>query len=332
MNVTYLVLGVLLLAVSITDLLWTTLWIEGSAGPLTTRLMRRTWQVIRGAASGNSRVRSLSGPFILVLSLAVWFALIWAGWTLVFASSESALIDTRNPGPISWSERIYFTGYTIFTLGNGDFAPRDGVWQLATALATASGMLFVTMSVTYVLSVLDAVSQKRAFANDVIGLGMQGGEIVRTGWNGENLRNLDLPLNTVASELNSLLSNHQAYPILHYFHSAEDENSAVIAIPILDETLTVLKFGIPAEIRPNMAVVDNARSGIESYVETLDVPTQRADEAPDPPDLSLLRDAGISTVSDDEFRTALSDLETRRRKLRAVVEADAREWPRPTDE
>jgi len=52
-------------------------------------------------------------------------------------------------------------------MGNSDFTPTDGTWQIATSLTTASGMLFVTMGVSYVLSVLGAVVDKRSFASTV---------------------------------------------------------------------------------------------------------------------------------------------------------------------
>lgn len=60
---------------------------------------------------------------------------------------------------------------------------------------------------------------------------------------------------------------------------------------------------------------------------------QPANQQPHLPTLDKLRDAGISTDSDEEFADALDDLEERRRKLRKAVENDAREWaPLQNDE
>ena len=251
MSVVYLALGVALLASTIVDLLWTTLWVEGGAGPLMSRLMPALWRGLRRIGDRNSRVLSLAGPLILVAGLAMWIGLLLAGWTFVFANSETALVDTRDGGPISWSERFYYIGYTVFTLGNGDFTPRDGVWQVATALATATGMVFVTLSVTYILSVLEAITQKRSFASNVSGLGLRGETIVERGWEGETFRGLKLALNTFTSQLNTLTTTHNAYPILHYFHSEQDEQAPVISISVLDEALTLLHFGIVEEDRPS---------------------------------------------------------------------------------
>ncbi|WP_101298415.1 potassium channel family protein [Halegenticoccus soli] len=328
MDLLYLTLGITLLTGGVVDLLWTTLWVEGGAGPLTSRLMARTWQTLRRIGGEHPRVLSLSGPLILVGGLTLWITLLWVGWTLIFASAESALIDTRGAGPISWIERFYFSGYTIFTLGNGDFAPRDGVWQIATVLATANGMLFVTLSVTYVLSVLDAVTQKRSFASNVSGLGTQSETVVRTSWNGEEFRGLDLPLNTFTSQLNTLTANHKAYPILHYFFSGQRKQAPTLSITILDEALTLLRFGVPEHHRLSEAILKNSRSSVENYLETLNeafiTPAART---PPAPDLASLREADIPTVTDDEFARSLDRLDDRRRRLLGLIEADARQWP-----
>ncbi|WP_281246994.1 hypothetical protein [Natrinema salaciae] len=39
MTLGYLALGVIVLVGTVVDVLWTTLWVEGGAGPLTSRLM-----------------------------------------------------------------------------------------------------------------------------------------------------------------------------------------------------------------------------------------------------------------------------------------------------
>lgn len=332
MNLGYLLLGVLLLVVVVVDISWTTLWVEGGAAPLTARLMAVTWRTLRRFGDGNARLLSLAGPLILVATLAVWLLLLWSGWTLIFASSDPILVDTVDGGSISWVDRLYFTGYAMFTLGNGDFAPNGDIWQIATVLVTASGMLFVTLSVTYVLSVLDAVTQKRSFATGVTGLGTQGDEVVRTAWNGQEFQGLDLLLNTYVTQLNTLTSNHKAYPILHYFHSKQSEQAPVTSIAVLDDALTILKFGIAEQNRPSDAILKNARSSVDSYLETLHGAfIQPADHAPSPPDLDPIRDAEIPTNSDSEFTTALDSIEKRRQTMLGLVESDARQWPSNRD-
>ncbi|MDS0299418.1 potassium channel family protein [Halogeometricum sp. S1BR25-6] len=328
MKPVYLFSGALLLSVASVDVLWTTLWVQGGAGPLTSRLMDLVWRLFRRVFGDRHRLLSLSGPTMLVFGLVVWVALLWGGWTLLFAGGDPALFDTRQNDPVDWVERFYFVGYTLFTMGNGDFTPNEGVWQVATALMTASGMLFVTLMVTYILSVLDAVTQKRAFASGVSSLGDQSHEILRNAWNGEEFRGLDLPLNSLASDLDTLTANHKAYPIVHYFHSKRARNAPAVSIVRLDELLTLLRFGTPREGEPADVIVDSARSSVEDYLSILNGAfIDPADDPPPAPSVESLRDAGIPAASDEAFADALDDLTERRRQLRGVVESDLREWP-----
>lgn len=332
-NLFFLALGSLLLISAIIDILWTALWSNAGAGPLTTRLITGTWRGLRTLGGRQSRLLNLAGPLILTLTLTLWVALIWGGWTFVFAGGENALTDTRDVGPISWAERTYFVAYSMFTMGNGDFTPTDGIWQIATSLTTASGMLFVSLGVSYVLSVLGAVVDKRSFASTVTGIETRSEAFVRDGWNGEDLHELDLPLDTLASDLGRLAKQHKAYPILHYYHSDEADDASVVAVAILDDALTTLRFGVPENHRPNTPLLNTARSSTQDYLQTLNsIGIQPADETPPSPELDRLREAGVPTVSDEEFDRALDDLSERRRKLLGAVTADAWHWPPANDE
>ncbi|MFC4542677.1 ion channel [Halosolutus amylolyticus] len=332
MNVWYLLLGVVLLGGVTVDLLWTTLWISEGAGPLTSLLMAWTWRALRTVGPENNRLLSLSGPLILALGLSTWIVLLWSGWTLVFASAEHVLVDTLRRGPITWTDRVYFTGYAIFTLGNGDFAPREGSWQVLTVLASASGLLFITLSITYMLSLLDAVTQKRSFASTVRTLGPSSEEILRTSWDEDGFRGLDLPLNAITTQLNTLTTNHKAYPILHYFYSQQPNEAAVLGIVILDELLTLLRCGVPEAVRPDAILVRSARTSVQNYLRTLQHTfVEPADRTPPPPDLGRLREGNVPTVSDDEFASSLDELSDRRRVLLGLVDSDERDWPSPDE-
>ncbi len=332
-NLFFLALGSLLLISAFIDILWTTLWANAGAGPLSTRLISGAWHGLRMLGDRQSRLLNLAGPIILTLTLTMWVALIWGGWTFVFAGGENALADTRDVGPISWAERTYFVAYSMFTMGNGDFTPTDGIWQIATSLTTASGMLFVSLGISYVISVLGAVVEKRSFASTVTGIETQSEAFVRDGWNGEDFNELDLPLDTLASDLGRLAKQHKAYPILHYYHSDEADDAAARAVAIFDDALTTLRFGVPETHRPNTPLLNTARSSAQDYLQTLNsIGIQPAEDTPPPPELDRLREADVPTVSEEEFARALDDLSERRRKLLGGVTADAWNWPSENNE
>lgn len=324
----YLVLGIVLLLLAIIDLLWTTLWVDGSAGPLSSRLSTWAWRILRRLGGRNSRTLSLAGPLILTITLLAWVLLLWAGWALVFAGRPDALIDTQSGQPVTWIGRIYFVANAMFTMGNGEFSPHPGAWRVAASMTTASGMLFITLAVSYVLSILGAVNQKRAFAGGVTGLGAGPVDLVRGGWNGDDLHTLDLPLSSLASQLTTLTEQHKAYPILHYYHSEKAKNASAMAVAILDEALTLLRFGVRDGTRPNTAVVESARATIESYLQTLhNAFIEPAGEAPPQPSLAPLQEMGVPTAPEEDFRETLAELDERRRRLRGMVQADAWYWP-----
>lgn len=328
MSLVYFIVGLVLLCVAVVDLLWTTLWVDGGAGPLTQRLTAWGWSGLRKIASDRPEVLSLAGPLLIGVTLLTWIVLLWVGWTCVFASGENALVNTQGEGPVTLTGRIYYVGYTMFTLGIGDIVPGSGAWRIATILATANGMLFVTMSVSYLISVLGAVTLKRSFASTVTGIGMRSEEFVCRGWNGEDFRGFDQILPTLATELEQLTYQHKAYPILHYYYSHEYEHSSAIGTAILDEALTLLSYGVQERCRPQTIHLVNARTSTKRYLNTLHsayVPL--VEDTPKRPDLDILRADGIPTVSNDEFETALSDLIERRQRLLRMIKEDAREWP-----
>ncbi|MFD2629506.1 ion channel [Oceanobacillus kapialis] len=327
MDTIYLVIGLIILIVVFIDILWTTLWVDGAAGPLSSRLTKLSWKSFRIMSRDNSKFLSLAGPIILALTLLMWILFIWIGWTLFFAGDETALIDTQNRGTISWTDRIYFTGFTLFTLGIGDFVPKEGFWQVATTIATGSGMLFVTFGVTYVLSVIGAVTQKRAFAENITGLAKNGRLIVEQSWNGTDCHDIDLFLKDQANQLTTLTQQHKAYPILHYFHNEHVGEASSVAVAIFDDALTIFAFGLPKQYQPNRVWLNEARTSVQSYIGTLHSAfVNPADSLPPIPNLSYLRSSGLPVVSDKEFEQSMSELVERRKQLLGMVEADARRW------
>ncbi|CAN5637956.1 potassium channel family protein [soil metagenome] len=328
MNLLFLLLGTVLLAMAIIDLVWTTLWVDGGSGPISGRLSRGLWSGMRRVGGRGSRTLSLAGPLIVSLTLFLWVALLWAGWTLVFAGDSGSLVNAHVEEPVTWAGRIYFVAYSMFTMGNGDFYPAGAFWQIATSLTTASGMMFVTMGVSYVLSILGAIATKRSFASSVTGLARSGEALVAVGWNGKSLHSLDLPLNAFGSQLGKLVEQHRAYPILHYYHSEEDGNASAVAVAVLDEALTLIHAGVPEHAQPDPVLVKGARSSVDSYLKTLTSAfIDPAGHAPPLPGLGFLRSAGVPTVPDDAYATRMADLEGRRRKLLGMVIDDAWEWP-----
>ena len=323
-----MLLGIVLLVVTVVDALWTTLWVDGSAGPVTSRLTTWMWRGVLSVFGRRHHHRlSLFGPVILMMTVVVWIALLWAGWMVLFAADERSLLHAHNQTPADWSGRFYFVGYMMFTAGNGDFSPNGDGWQVAGALTNASGMLVATLAITCLLSVISAVVRKRAFASQVMGFGKEPEAVVGSGWNGQDFHSLDLTLSSLATELSTLSEQYLSYPILQYYRAARSDKSPILAIAVLDDALTLLRFGIPDTNRANPVVLNSARTAVASFLETLPSSfINAAPEAPPPPDLGRLREMQIPTVSEADFEAALEQLSDRRRKLLGLVRNDGWNW------
>lgn len=328
MEIVYLIAGFLLVGTATVDLISTTLWLDGGAGLLSRPLTALSWQVIKKVSGRNKRVLGLAGPIIILIILLTWVVLLWSGWVLIFSADAQSLIDTNDSDPIAWYERVYVIGYSLFTLGNGDYAPKEGIWQFAAALISGTGMLFLTLGASYVISVVGAVAQLRACASSITGIGMPSVEIVKKGWDGKDFQRLDLMLLEVSSQLSTLVQQHKAYPLLHYYHSEHPDESLSAAIVTLDEALTIIKYGFPASLHPNPLLLEQMRASIGNYLEAEHAAFVRSEgEVPPPPDLESLREAGLPVVSDAKFKESLTAVTERRRDLQAVIEADMQEWP-----
>lgn len=329
MNELYLILGITVLFLVAVDLLWTTIWVDGGGGPLSRRMGKMCWFILRKISTKHFNILRLAGPVVLSLTLITWILLLWIGWTLVFSAEADSILLTPGKTPVtSWMEKIYYVGFTLFTLGIGDYIPKRGVWQLVTTIATGSGMLFITLSVSYVVSVLSGVVQKRSFAKNVTGQGQSWVSVVKQSWNGKDYHSVDFLLKDLSSQLSMLTQQHKAYPILHYYHTEKNSESSAVALAILDEALTVYEFGVDEEYKPNRVWLKEARSSVNDYLETLHkVFFKPADSTPPPMNLDPLRNEGMPVKTNPEFNIAVSNIMKRRERLLGLVEADAQQWP-----
>lgn len=324
-----LIAGIALVLFVFLDALWTTLWVDGGGGPLTARLTTWAWRaVMRLVGRKHHFALSLFGPTILVAAVVFWVLLLWSGWVLIFASEPTSLLaHSEQKTPADWIGRVWFVAYAMATMGNGDFTPTGGRWQLAASLTTLSGFFLASLVISYLLSVLAAVVEKRSFAGQVTGMGSNPAEFLLNAWDGKSFRTLDLPLADMSTSLGLLTEQYLSYPILQYYHAARFEKSPAVGIAILDEALTILRYGVAESHRPSVAVLHSARATVAGYLKTLQSAfISPADDTPSAPDLSRLRAAGIPTVTDEAFAAAVAELEERRKKVRGMMLADGWNW------
>lgn len=324
MTVAAALAGIALVVLVLLDVTWTTVAAGSGAGPFTSRLSRGLWRaalaVHRGRDSGSFLVAA--GVAIVVSVLITWVALLLAGWVLIFSSSEGAVRAASTGAPGDLIDRIYFSGYTMLTVGLGDQVPGDGVWQLATVLATGTGLVLVTLSITYLVPVASAVVQRRRLAAQISGLGRTSHDIVLGGWNGTDFGSLGQNLSMLLPSLHTVRLQHLTYPVLHFFHGQSRHDAAAIAITNLARAIDLLRYGVEDGVRPDGQTLAAMEDALDQFLATMDGVhiTDRSDPiAPAP--LQPLEQAGIPTDA-SAYRSHVVRSERRRRLLASYLHDD----------
>ena len=324
MTLVLVLVGLLLLVTAFVDVVWTAVAAGSGAGPLSSRLSRTLWRAALRVHSATSSPTLLTaaGVAIVLSVLLTWIVLVLTGWLLVFSSADGAVRAASTGAPGDLTDRIYFTGYTVFTLGLGDFVPGDGVWQLATVLATGSGLMLVTLSITYLVPVASAVVQRRQLSSQIAGLGRSGHEIVLRGWNGTDFGSLGQNLSMLVPTLHTVRLQHLTYPVLHFFHTQSPLDAAAINLTSLAQALDLLRYGVATEVRPDGQTLGAVDVALNEFLDTMDGVHISDDAEPVPvADLTPLEDVGIP-VDRSAFRRACADSESRRRRLRSYLRDD----------
>ena len=326
-SVVWTILGLALVAVALVDLGWTAIAAGSGSGPLTGRVTHRLW---RGALWVHARRPShrflaVAGVLVVVSVLVAWILTVLTGWFLVFVAHDDNVRSSTTGLAAGFVDRIYFTGYTVFTLGIGDYVPAGGWPQVATVLATGTGLLLVTLSITYLVPAASGVAQRRQMAAYVATLGSSSTEIVARTWTGSDFGQLGQHLTTLTPMVVGNQQRLYTFPLLHFFHSVQDHAAATLRIADLLGVIDLLEHGVAPDHRLPWSVSGPLRSALCAHLETLR--EARIEAHPEPlaaPALEPLRRAGIPVVDDRAYQEAVVASEGDRRLLAGYLEDDGR--------
>ena len=163
MNWIALVAGLCVLAVTTADFVYTTISAHG-VGPLTKLTAGgafRAWKAITPRHPGE-RTQLLTGPLCMCAVALGWMIGTALGWYLVFNFQNGALLVDDSAA--NWTHTLAFIGHSISTAGSANAKTGGPVWDMVGALAAVSGMIVLTLSVSFILNVMNTVANGRAFA------------------------------------------------------------------------------------------------------------------------------------------------------------------------
>jgi hypothetical protein len=319
--------GVLVLVVTGVDVVWTVLAAGSGAGPLTARLSTLAWRIalVFGRRPDGPR-HALLGVFglaVVVGMLLSWVGVAAGAWWLISASGEGAVRVAASGAPADLLERGFFVGYNLVTLGSTTYTAGNGLWQLLPVAIGASGLVFLTLGISYLVPVASAVSERRQLAQYVMSLGRSPEQMLTAAWRDGDFGALEQHLVALLPMVHLANERHLTYPALAYLHGTREQASSSVSVVVLDDALTLLRHGVEPAVSPDRATVGALRQALEDLLGTVATAFVHQDFDPlPPPELTALREAGIPTVGDADFASAMAAERDRRRRLAALLAHD----------
>lgn len=314
-----LILGMLVIVGTYVDALWTTVTLRG-AGPATKLVCRLAWGGLRSCPRRWHRhLLPLGGSLCLLAGIALWVILLWLGWFLVFSSDPGAVVDATTHQPAETWQRAYYVGFAISTLGVGDFVADGQPWLIATTLAALSGLFLVTLSITYILPVLSAATEKHQLGALLHDLGDTPEDLIRR-WHKVGFDQLvQQALQTLTPQLHLHAQRHLAYPVIHHFRSARQESALAVNLAIYDQALSLLACALPESERMTDDELAMLRAPVTALLDLSVYHVKGTEAALPAPRLDALRSRGMALVSDSAFETAWAEHVEHRRRMTSFV-------------
>ncbi len=256
----FLILGILLFLVTAIDITKTTLSSRGG-GLLTNGVSRLVWFGFFAAARrrGGSKLLEYAGQTVLLSVLLTWIACLWMSLFLMLASDSSSVVNSTTKVAADLWETFYYAGFTLSTLGVGDYAAAGNGWRILTSAAAFCGLTFITAAITYIVPVVSAVSLQNQLSLLITSMGRTPQDILINSWNGSDFSRFYDNASDLRQMLVEHTLNHHAYPVIRCFHNSDASKNVIPAVATLDEVLRLLD-SVSAEV-PQDGEAQDARGG-----------------------------------------------------------------------
>lgn len=245
--------GALLVLLCLTDIFLTVLYARGGVGLFAPRLNKAIWDGFRAIAPDRQPTKdtllSFAGPVILVATLGFWVLLLVIGFALIAWPALGTAIEAGSgPTPSGFLPALYYSGWSLTTLGTGDLVPQTDLYRALMIVEGVIGFSALTLVLTYLMSVYSALVRRNALAQQLHHLSGGTGdaaEIVVRLKPGQDGGSAAVILHQIGTGVLDLLESHHSYPVLHYFRMRRTRYAmARIALLALD-TAALIRAALP---------------------------------------------------------------------------------------
>jgi voltage-gated potassium channel Kch len=280
-DVVWTLLGIALIAVALRDI-FDVLFHPLGRGMVARTVVRAVTAVTRWLADRVASVGLLAGPLSYIAVVATWTGLLALGWALIFMPHlpQGFHFDPGlNPAEHSgFLDALYVSLVNLTSLGYGDIAPASDALRLLGPIETLFGLGLLTASISWLISIYNAISRRDALAHEVHLFKESEDRL------GEKLADADPALleTMLASFAEQLIRSRRDlihFPITHYFRTEDEQRALAGLLPFLASLVEEAS----GEERPHSLRVraEVLRMAIDDFAQTLRVRLRMAGETTD---------------------------------------------------
>lgn len=189
----------------------------------------------------NRKIFLYSGITHLLTTTFFWLALLFLGAFIVYTAGEEMVVNGTTGLPATKTERFYFTGYVLSTLGIGDFVPGSDTSRILTGILSFSGFILITTGLTYLLSIINTVLSKKQLAFFISTMGEDVEEIYNFFKNQDDLTSLVSDAGDLRQQILKNSSSYLAFPMGNYFLTKNHDSALIVQLARLYEVLKILR-------------------------------------------------------------------------------------------
>jgi hypothetical protein len=255
MNFLVQLIGVGLVVLACADICLTVLFPGVESSLLSMPLSKGLWRLFHFLAhripSRKKQILFYSGPTLVILLVVLWVSLLIVGFALIaWPGLGSAIQTLEGPTPTNFTTALYYSGYSLTTLGTGNLAPQTPAYQLLMVIEAALGFSIFTLTITYLLSVYGALIRRNTLALSLRHRTADTADaaemLVRLGAGGD-FTGVQRDLGDIAQGFMHLLSSQRSYPVLFFFHYQEIYYALPRIIYLAIDTTTLVRSALEPE-------------------------------------------------------------------------------------
>lgn len=248
--------GLLIIGVTAIYVFFTVFYPRTGKSVISLRVCQSVWAVFRWcsrrSSSGNKALLAYCGPCLLVVVVSIWVAAFTVGFALLFwPALGNGIQASQGDTPTDFATAFYYSGFTLTTLGVGDLIPKSGLWRLVSVTEAAVGFSVITASLTYLMSVYNALTRRNTFALSLYYCSTEpkntASMLVALQGQGQFEPALS-QLKDISRDLLFLLEAHHDYPILHFFRFEEVHYSLGRISFVCLDLVTLIKTALDPQV------------------------------------------------------------------------------------